>query len=83
MLDITSVPFGYSYRTEQTYISWIKRFILFHNKNHPRTMGGKEVQQFLNYLAMERKVSSATQNQALNSCPHGPYFWWFSCIVMY
>lgn len=57
----------YSYRTEQTYIGWIKRFILFHNKSHPRTMGAKEVQQFLNYLAVKRKVSSATQNQALNA----------------
>ena len=57
----------YSYRTEQTYLSWAKRFILFHNKQHPRKMGGKEVQQFLNHLALEREVSAATQNQALNA----------------
>jgi integron integrase len=57
----------YSYRTEQTYLGWVKRFILYHNKQHPRTMGGKEVKMFLNYLALERKVSSATQNQALNA----------------
>jgi integron integrase len=57
----------YTIRTEQAYLGWIKRFILFHNKRHPETMGKNEVKQFLNYLALERKVASATQNQALNS----------------
>ncbi len=57
----------YSYRTEQTYPGWIKRYICFHQKKHPRTMGDGEVQQFLNDLAMQRKVSAATQNQALNA----------------
>jgi len=57
----------YSIRTEEAYLSWIKRFILFHKKRHPDTMGGEEVQQFLNYLALERHVASATQNQALNA----------------
>ena len=57
----------YSIRTEDAYLGWIKRFILFHNKRHPDTMGTNEVQQFLNHLAMDRKVASGTQNQALNS----------------
>jgi len=57
----------YTIRTEQAYLGWIKRFILFHNKRHPETMGKTEVKQFLNYLALERKVAAATQNQALNS----------------
>jgi len=57
----------YSIRTEEAYLSWTKRFILFHNKRHPKTMGANEVQQFLNHLALERKVASATQNQALNA----------------
>ncbi len=57
----------YSLRTEEAYLGWIKRFILFHHKKHPKDMGDEEVKQFLNYLAMERKVASATQNQALNA----------------
>ena len=55
-----------SRRTEQAYWLWIKDFILFHNKKHPRDMGGAEVQTYLNYLATERNVAAATQNQALN-----------------
>jgi len=57
----------YSYRTEQTYIDWIKRFILFHNKRHPRDMGADEVQAYITYLANERNVASSTQNQALSA----------------
>ena len=41
----------YSYRTEQTYVAWIKRYILFHNKQHPKDMGVEEVQTFLSHLA--------------------------------
>jgi integron integrase len=55
----------YSYRTEQTYIHWIKQFILFHNKRHPAEMGAEEVTKFLSYLAVSRKVAASTQNQAL------------------
>ncbi len=58
---------NYSYRTEQTYIGWIKRFILFHKKRHPKEMGEEEIGEFLTYLAVKKKVSPATQNQALNS----------------
>ena len=57
----------YSIRTEQAYISWIKRFILFNNKKHPKDMGKLEVEAFLTHLAVKRKVSAGTQNQALNA----------------
>jgi len=58
---------NYSYRTEQTYVGWIKRFILYHNKRHPKEMGEKEIEEYLTYLAVQKKVAPATQNQALNS----------------
>lgn len=55
----------YSLRTEQAYVGWIKRFILFHSKRHPRQMGAPEVEAFLSFLANKGQVSAATQNQAL------------------
>jgi len=55
----------YSYRTEQQYVAWIKRFILFHGKRHPATMSAPELESFLSYLAVERKVAASTQSQAL------------------
>lgn len=55
----------YSYRTEQAYLHWMKRFILFSGKRHPRELGGAEVVAFINHLAVERKVAASTQNQAL------------------
>ncbi|MFT5321969.1 MAG: integron integrase [Pseudohongiellaceae bacterium] len=57
----------YAIRTEQTYIDWIRRFILFHNKRHPQDMGEQEVSQFLTYLAVHRNVAPSTQKQALNA----------------
>ena len=57
----------YSIRTEDSYLRWIKRFILFHGKRHPREMGGHEVQQFLSYLAVEGHVAASTQSQALSA----------------
>jgi integron integrase len=54
----------YSLRTEQTYVDWARRFILFHNKRHPRDMGAAEVRDFLSHLAVDRHVSASTQNQA-------------------
>lgn len=54
----------YSIRTEQAYVDWIKRFILFHHKRHPKDMGAREVEAFLSHLAVEGKVAAATQNQA-------------------
>jgi integron integrase len=55
----------YSYRTEQSYIHWIKRYIYFHNKTHPKDLNGKDIAKFISYLALKEKVSSNTQNQAL------------------
>jgi integron integrase len=55
----------YSYRTEQQYLGWIRRYILFHRKRHPKDMGAMEVRAFLNDLAVARTVSASTQNQAL------------------
>jgi integron integrase len=57
----------YSYRTEKSYIDWIRRFIFFHNKRHPAEMTAAEVQDYITYLAVERKVSASTQNQALSA----------------
>src|SRR5436309_14904082 len=57
----------YSFRTEQTYVDWIRRFILFHDKRHPSEMAEVEVTQFLTYLAREGKVAASTQNQALSA----------------
>jgi integron integrase len=57
----------YSYRTEESYVQWIRRFILFHNKRHPREMGAEEIQRFLTMLATRGKVAASTQNQALSA----------------
>src|SRR3981081_4018447 len=54
----------YSIRTEQAYVDWIKRFIRFHGKRHPATMGASQVELFLTDLAVVHKVSPSTQNQA-------------------
>lgn len=55
----------YALRTEESYVDWIKRFILFHDKRHPIEMGAPEVEAFLTHLAVNRNVSASTQNQAL------------------
>ncbi|MDO6428779.1 integron integrase [Thalassotalea sp. 1_MG-2023] len=55
----------YSIQTEKTYLTWIKRFILFNQKRHPVDMGEEEVSNFLSYLAVDRRVTSSTQNLAL------------------
>ena len=57
----------YSIRTEQAYVDWIRRFILFHKKRHPKDMGEKEISEFISHLATKKKVASSTQNQALNA----------------
>ena len=54
----------YSLRTEQTYVDWIKRFILFHGKRHPSELGAEEVEAFLTHLAVAGQVAASTQNQA-------------------
>ena len=56
----------YSYRTEQAYLSWVRRFVLFHDKKHPGQLGGPEIERFLTHLAVNRSVSASTQNQALS-----------------
>jgi integron integrase len=57
----------YSRRTEEVYVTWIRRFIVFHKKRHPREMGAREVNAFLTWLAVTRRVSASTQNQALSA----------------
>jgi integron integrase len=57
----------YSIRTEDAYVQWARRFILFHGKRHPSTMGAPEINEFLSHLAVERNVSASTQNQALSA----------------
>lgn len=57
----------YSLRTEETYLRWVRDFILFHRKRHPREMGAAEIRDYLTYLAVSRGVAAATQNQALSA----------------
>jgi integron integrase len=57
----------YAKRTEEAYIHWIRRFILFHNKRHPCEMGVAEVKAFLTHLAVKNRVAASTQNQALSA----------------
>ena len=57
----------YSIRTEQAYVQWIKRFILFHGKRHPAEMGADEIRHFLSHLASDGSVAASTQNQALSA----------------
>lgn len=56
-----------SYRTEQAYVDWAKRFILFHDKRHPKDMGAPEIEAFITHLVNERNVSASTQNQAFHA----------------
>ena len=56
-----------SRRTEEAYVNWVKRFILFHGKRHPGELGAEEITEFLNHLATQRHVAPSTQNQALNA----------------
>lgn len=56
-----------SHKTERAYISYIKEFILFHNKRHPKEMGVDEIRQFLTYLAVKKNVAASTQNVNFNA----------------
>lgn len=58
---------GYSLRTEKSYLGWIRQFIFFHHKRHPKNMGAIEVRDFLSWLANERHVAVNTQKSALNA----------------
>jgi len=60
---------NYSIRTEDTYVDWVRRFVLLHGKRHPRAMGAAEIEAFLKHLATQRQVSSSTQNQASKQEP--------------
>ena len=57
----------YSYRTEQAYVDWVRRYILFHNKRHPKDLGTDEIRTFLTHLATDLNVAASTQNQALSA----------------
>jgi integron integrase len=57
----------YSPRTEKTYLHWVREYILFHNKRHPKEMGVPEINQFITHLVVERKASASTQNQAISA----------------
>ena len=57
----------YSYRTEQQYLAWIRRYILYHGRRHPATLGAAEIEAYLSHLARNRNVAAATQAQALSA----------------
>jgi predicted aldo/keto reductase-like oxidoreductase len=57
----------YSYRTEETYVQWIVRYILSHDKRHPKDMGVPEIEEFLTHLAVAGNVAAATQNQSFST----------------
>ena len=54
----------YSIRTETAYVDWVRRFVLFHHRRHPRELGPEHVEAFLSHLAVQRNVAASTQNQA-------------------
>ena len=54
-----------AFRTEQAYLQWIRRYVHFHQRRHPRDLGAADVEAFLTHLAVTRKVSASTQRQAL------------------
>lgn len=56
-----------AFRTERAYLHWIRRYVKFHNRRHPREMGAAEVEAFLTHLAVDAHVSASTQNQALQA----------------
>ncbi len=55
----------YAYKTEKSYVAWVRDYVVYHGKRHPREMGGPEIQQYLTHLAVQRRVAASTQNQAL------------------
>ncbi len=57
----------YSIHTENSYVEWVKRFIVFHNKQHPESMGSEHIEAYLEHLAVKRNVAASTQNQALSA----------------
>jgi len=70
LMEVVSETFRvvhYAYRTEETYLYWIKRFVCFHGNKHPKELGAEEIQEFLSHLATKQHVSASTQNQALSA----------------
>jgi len=63
----------YSYKTEQSYVQWVKRYILFRDKRHPSAMGEAEIRHFLNHLVVDKQVTASTRNQALCAIIFGDY----------
>ncbi len=57
----------YSARTEKTYISWVRKYILYHNKRHPREMGTRQINEFITSLANQKNIAASTQNQAISA----------------
>ena len=57
----------YSARTEEAYVDWVRRYVIFHDRRHPEEMGDREIAAFLSHLANDRAVSASTQNQALSA----------------
>ena len=57
----------YSLRTEETYIAWVRQFILYHNKRHPAEMGVAEINDFVTHLVNQKSVAASTQNQAISA----------------
>ena len=53
----------YSIRTETAYVDWVRRFVNFHHRRHPRELGAEHVEAFLSHLAVQRNVAASTQNQ--------------------
>lgn len=58
---------NYSLRTETAYVTWIRKFVAYHNNTHPKNLGAEDIKSFLTHIVMERNVSASTQNQALNA----------------
>lgn len=67
-----------AYRTEQAYLRWIRQYIAYHDRRHPRDLGPAEVEQFLTHLAVARKVSAGIQHQALLFLYRRVLRWWVS-----
>lgn len=56
-----------SHKTERSYVAYMRDYILFHNKRHPKEMGVEEIRDYLSYLAVEKNVAASTQNVAFNA----------------
>ena len=73
----------YSHRTEETYVTWVRQFILFHNKRHPREMGVAEINAFITYLVNEKGVAASTHTApVVGAGGTRPLVPSSSCIVM-